>query len=108
MGGGVALRRRAGQGHRPKSRVGQKRYPSQCQTLALEMVYHLLSVACARQQAAAGQSQGDRFPPVELPHHRGPCLRQLFRRLRDKVDRPFGRESIETVRGAGYRLRDDA
>jgi len=30
------------------------------------------------------------------------------RRLRDKVDRPFGRESIETVRGAGYRLREDA
>jgi two-component system OmpR family response regulator len=29
-------------------------------------------------------------------------------RLREKVDRPFGRTSIETVRGAGYRLRDDA
>ena len=29
------------------------------------------------------------------------------RRLREKVDRPFGRDSIETVRGAGYRLRDD-
>jgi len=29
------------------------------------------------------------------------------RRLRDKVDRPFGSESIETVRGAGYRLRED-
>jgi two-component system OmpR family response regulator len=28
------------------------------------------------------------------------------RRLREKVDRPFGRETIETVRGAGYRLRD--
>lgn len=25
--------------------------------------------------------------------------------LREKIDRPFGRESIETVRGAGYRLR---
>ena len=30
-----------------------------------------------------------------------------IRRLRDKVDRPFGRHSIETVRGAGYRLRED-
>jgi two-component system OmpR family response regulator len=29
-----------------------------------------------------------------------------IRRLREKVDRPFGRESIETVPGAGYRLRD--
>ncbi len=28
------------------------------------------------------------------------------RYLREKVDRPFGRESIETVRGAGYRLRE--
>lgn len=26
-------------------------------------------------------------------------------RLRRKVDRPFGRETIETVRGSGYRLR---
>ena len=25
-------------------------------------------------------------------------------RLRRKVDEPFGRHSIETVRGAGYRL----
>jgi two-component system OmpR family response regulator len=30
------------------------------------------------------------------------------RRLREKIDRPFGRETIETVRGAGYRLRDCA
>jgi two-component system OmpR family response regulator len=27
------------------------------------------------------------------------------RYLREKIDRPFGRRSIETVRGAGYRLR---
>ena len=27
------------------------------------------------------------------------------RYLRDKIDRPFGVESLETVRGAGYRLR---
>jgi two-component system OmpR family response regulator len=30
------------------------------------------------------------------------------RRLREKVDRPFGYHSIETVRGAGYRFREDA
>lgn len=29
------------------------------------------------------------------------------RYLREKVDRPFGRTSIETVRGVGYRLRAD-
>jgi two-component system OmpR family response regulator len=27
------------------------------------------------------------------------------RYLRQKIDRPFGTDSIETVRGAGYRLR---
>ncbi len=30
------------------------------------------------------------------------------RYLREKIDRPFGRDSIETVRGAGYRLRKEA
>jgi two-component system OmpR family response regulator len=29
------------------------------------------------------------------------------RYLRDKIDRPFARHSIETVRGVGYRLRKD-
>lgn len=29
------------------------------------------------------------------------------RHLRNKVDRPFGREAIQTVRGAGYRLASD-
>ena len=30
------------------------------------------------------------------------------RNLRDKIDRPFGRSSIQTLRGEGYRFRDDA
>ncbi len=29
------------------------------------------------------------------------------RYLREKIDRPFGRHALETVRGAGYRLRPD-
>jgi two-component system OmpR family response regulator len=29
------------------------------------------------------------------------------RYLREKIDRPFDRNSIETVRGSGYRLRAD-
>ena len=29
------------------------------------------------------------------------------RYLREKIDRPFGRDSLETVRGAGYRLRSE-
>jgi two-component system OmpR family response regulator len=31
-----------------------------------------------------------------------------IRYLRDKIDRPFACASLETVRGTGYRLRDDA
>jgi two-component system OmpR family response regulator len=31
-----------------------------------------------------------------------------IRNLREKIDRPFGIRSLETVRGAGYRLRRDA
>ena len=31
----------------------------------------------------------------------------FVRRLRGKIDEPFGRRSIETVRGVGYRLRAD-
>jgi two-component system OmpR family response regulator len=27
--------------------------------------------------------------------------------LREKIDRPFGRNSLQTVRGAGYRLCDE-
>jgi two-component system OmpR family response regulator len=30
-----------------------------------------------------------------------------IRHLRNKIDEPFGRRSLETVRGAGYRLRPD-
>jgi two-component system OmpR family response regulator len=29
----------------------------------------------------------------------------FVRYLREKIDRPFGIETIETVRGAGYRMR---
>ena len=35
-------------------------------------------------------------------------LEVYVRYLREKVDRPCGRASIETVRGVGYRLRDEA
>ena len=39
--------------------------------------------------------------------HRSNVTDVYVRYLREKVDRPFGVESIETVRGAGYRLRAD-
>lgn len=40
--------------------------------------------------------------------NRSNIIEVYVRYLREKVDRPFGLSSIETVRGAGYRLRKDA
>jgi two-component system OmpR family response regulator len=40
--------------------------------------------------------------------NRSNVITVYIRYLREKVDRPFGRQSIETVHGAGYRLRKDA
>jgi two-component system, OmpR family, response regulator len=39
--------------------------------------------------------------------NRSNVVDSYIRFLRRKIDRPFGVESIETVRGAGYRLRED-
>ncbi len=39
--------------------------------------------------------------------NRSNVVDSYIRLLRRKVDRPFGVESIETVRGAGYRLREE-
>jgi two-component system OmpR family response regulator len=39
--------------------------------------------------------------------HRSNVIEVYVRYLRRKIDRPFGVKSLETVRGAGYRLRKD-
>jgi two-component system, OmpR family, response regulator len=39
--------------------------------------------------------------------NRSNVVDSYIRLLRRKIDQPFGTESIETVRGAGYRLRED-
>jgi two-component system OmpR family response regulator len=39
--------------------------------------------------------------------HRSNVVDVYVRYLRDKIDRPFARDSLETVRGVGYRLRRD-
>ncbi|MDX6691559.1 MAG: two-component system, OmpR family, response regulator [Solirubrobacteraceae bacterium] len=39
--------------------------------------------------------------------NRSNVVDQHIRGLRARIDRPFGRQSIETVRGGGYRLRTD-
>ena len=40
----------------------------------------------------------------EGAEHRSNVIDVTVRNLREKIDRPFGSESIETVRGVGYRL----
>jgi two-component system OmpR family response regulator len=54
----------------------------------------------------------DRYELIEhawdgAREHRSNIVEVYVRYLREKVDRPFGVTSIETVRGAGYRLRVD-
>ena len=56
---------------------------------------------------------GEVLPRLHLLEHcwdyayenRSNVVDMYVRYLREKIDRPFGRTSIETVRGAGYRLR---
>jgi two-component system, OmpR family, response regulator len=58
---------------------------------------------------------GDVLSRVQLLEHawdyayesRSNVVDVYVRYLREKIDRPFGCESIETVRGIGYRLRKD-
>jgi two-component system OmpR family response regulator len=39
--------------------------------------------------------------------NRSNVITVYIRSLREKIDRPFGRDSIQTVHGSGYRLRKD-
>jgi two-component system, OmpR family, response regulator len=54
-------------------------------------------------------SQGQLLDAVwgDSPGQRSNVVEVYVRYVREKVDRPFGVESIETVRGVGYRLRRD-
>ena len=54
----------------------------------------------------------DRFELLERAwgwehEHRSNIVEVYINYLRNKIDKPFGVSSIETVRGAGYRLRPD-
>lgn len=49
-----------------------------------------------------------RYAVWDLPYDRSSNVVDVYvRYLRDKIDRPFARASIESVRGIGYRLRAD-
>ena len=60
--------------------------------------------------AGAVQSKQDLLAAVWDDDFEGdPNIVEVYiARLRRKVDEPFGRRSIETLRGSGYRLVDDA
>jgi len=40
--------------------------------------------------------------------HRSNVVEVYIRYVREKIDRPFGRNSLQTVRGVGYRICDEA
>jgi two-component system OmpR family response regulator len=69
--------------------------PRECAILALLMREHGRVVSRDRILARAWPDE---------PDHNSNVLEVLIRRIREKLDRPFGTESIQTVRGVGYRL----
>jgi two-component system OmpR family response regulator len=73
---------------------------SKCFALLLELMRQP-GVVLSRYQLLESAWEGDY-------ENRSNVVDQHVRRLRDRIDRPFGRDSIETVRGAGYRLRVEA
>jgi hypothetical protein len=58
---------------------------------------------------AVGAEPGAETAPVRAAAQRrhSNVIDAHIKALRDKIDRPFGAHAVETVRGAGYRLRRD-
>ena len=73
---------------------------SKCFALLLELMRQP-GVVLSRYQLLESAWEGDY-------ENRSNVVDQHVRMLRDRIDRPFGRDSIETVRGAGYRLQEKA
>ena len=73
----------------------------------------LFAVACGGPQIKEPASADlSKMTPATLeaerPREGDPNIVEVYvGHLRRKVDRPFGRAAIETVRGAGYRLAAD-
>ncbi|HEY1451594.1 MAG TPA: response regulator transcription factor [Solirubrobacteraceae bacterium] len=73
---------------------------SQRELALLEVFMHAPGRVLSRFELLA-QAWHDDFP------HRSNVIEVYIRYLRQKIDRPFDVRSLETVRGAGYRLRKD-
>ena len=100
----VARRRRIGAGieldplHHNAVRAGRRLDLSAKEFALLELFMRRRGVTLSRTQLLDGAwdiSFESRSNVVDV----------YVRYLREKIDRPFGRDSIETVRGVGYRLR---
>ena len=48
-----------------------------------------------------------RVKAVAQVRHCSNVIEVYVRYLREKIDRPFGIQTLQTVRGFGYRLRED-
>ena len=95
--------------------VGDLRFdPATQQVCRGETELHLSNKECALLELFM-RRPGEVLSRFELLEHgwdigyenRSNVITVYIRYLREKVDRPFGRHSIETVHGAGYRLRKD-
>jgi two-component system OmpR family response regulator len=108
-----ALARRGPVERPPELEVGDLRLnPATRQVWRGETEIHLSAKEFALLEAFMRRA-GEVLSPFQLLEHawdydyenRSNVVQVYVRYLREKVDRPFGVESIETVRGAGYRLR---
>ncbi len=73
--------------------------PAKCFSL-LEVFMRRPGVVLSRFDLLEGAWEGDY-------ENRSNVVDQHIRILRERIDRPFGSCSIETIRGLGYRLRED-
>jgi two-component system OmpR family response regulator len=111
-----ALARRAGDGERsPELHVGDLRLnPAKHQVWRGETEIELSSKEFAVLEVFM-RRPGEVLSRFQLLEHawdyeyenRSNIVDSYVRLLRKKIDKPFGVESIQTVRGAGYRLREN-
>lgn len=73
--------------------------PAKC-FLLLEVFMRRPGVVLSRYDLLEGAWEGNY-------ENRSNVVDQHVRALRDRIDRPFGLRSIETIRGSGYRLSED-
>jgi len=111
-----ALARRTGGDRRPVVEVGELRLDPAARLVwrgetPIELTtkeFALLEVLMTRAGEALSRFQLLEHAWDDAYENRSNVIDVYIGYLRDKVDRPFGTTSIETVRGVGYRLHDPA